>query len=47
MMSIKLSDIAILSIKGSDYQCIISGINKSEALKLFQNVDFTEKSETL
>ena len=47
MMSIKLSDIAILSIKGSDYQCIISGINKREALKLSQNVDFTEKSETL
>ena len=29
MMSVNLSDIAILSIKGSDYLCIISGISKS------------------
>ena len=46
-MSINLSDIAISNIKGSDYCCIISGISKSEAVKLLQNVDLTEKSGAL
>ena len=41
---IVMFDIAILNIKGSDYSCIISGIGKSEAIKLLQNIDFTEKS---
>ena len=40
-----LSNIAILNIK--DYCCIITGISKSEAIKLFQNIDLTEKSRTL
>ena len=40
MMSINLSDIAILNIKGSDYHCFISLISKNEA-------DLTEKSKTL
>ena len=40
MMSISLSDIAILNIKGSDYRCIISLISK----KLMQNADLTKKS---
>ena len=31
-MSINLSDIAILNIKGSDYLCIISLISKNEAM---------------
>ena len=39
MMSIYLSDIAILNIKGSDYYCIISLINKNEAVNLMQNVN--------
>ena len=43
MMSMKLSDIAILNIKGSDHCCTISRISKSEAIKLFQNIDLTEK----
>ena len=47
MMSITLSDIAILNIKGSDYRCIISLISKNEAIKLLQNADLTEKSRTL
>ena len=47
MMSIKLSDIAILNIKGSDYCCIISLISKNEAIKLLQNANLTEKSGTL
>ena len=44
-MSMNLSDIAILNIKGSDYCCIISGISKSEAIKLLQNIDLTGKSD--
>ena len=44
-MSMNLSDIAILNIKGSDYCCIISGISKSEAIKLIQNIDLTGKSD--
>ena len=39
MMSMNLSDIAILNVKGSNYRCIISGISKSEALNLKQNTD--------
>ena len=42
-----LGDIAVFNIKGSDYCCIISGISKSEARKLLQNIDLTEKSGTL
>ena len=47
MISMNLSDIAILNIKGSDYCCIISGISKSEATNLMQNTNLTEKSGTL
>ena len=47
MMSINLSDIAILNIKRSDYRCIISLISKSEAINLMQNADLTEKNATL
>ena len=47
MMSMNLSDIAILNIVGADYCCIISGISKSEAIKLIQNIDLTRKSGTL
>ena len=43
MASMKLSDIAILNIKGFDYCCIISRIGNSEAIKLLQNIDLTEK----
>ena len=47
MMSMNLSDIAILNIKGSDYCCIISLISKNEAINLMQNATLTEKSGTL
>ena len=47
MMSMNLSDIAILNIKGSYYRCIISLISKNEAINLMQNADLTEKSRTL
>ena len=46
MMSINLSDIAILNIK-ADYRCIIRLIGKNEAIKLLQNADLTDKSGTL
>ena len=46
MMSVNLSDIAILNIKGSDHRCIISLISKNEAMNLLQSADLTEKSET-
>ena len=46
MISINLSDIAILNIKGSDYHCIINLISKNDAKNLLQNADVTEKSET-
>ena len=46
LMSMNLSDIAILNIKGSDYCCIISLISKNEAISLPQNADLTEKSGT-
>ena len=34
MMSMNLSDIAILNIKGSDYSCFINLISKNEAINL-------------
>ena len=43
----EISGISIFNIKGSDYCCIISGISKSEALKLFENIDLIIKSGTL
>ena len=46
-MSINLSEIAILNIKGSDYRGIISLISKNEVKKLMHNADMTEKSVTL
>ena len=42
-----LSDIAIFSIKGADYHCIISGISKIEAINLIQIINMTKKSGTL
>ena len=46
-MSVNLSDIAILNIKGSDYCCVIGLISKNEAIKLLKNADLTKKSGTL
>ena len=47
MISMNLSDIPILNIKGSNYRCIISDISITEAINLIQNIDLTEKSGTL
>ena len=47
MMSINLSEIAILNIKCFDYHCIVSLISNNEAINLLQNADLTERSRTL
>ena len=47
MISMNLSNIAILNINGVDYRCIISRINKNEAMNLMHNTDLAEKSGTL
>ena len=47
MMTINLSNIAILNIKGSDYHCIISLISKNEAIHSLQNAVLTEKTGIL
>ena len=47
LISMNLSDIAILKIKNADYRRIITGTSKSEAIKLLQNIELTEKRRTL
>ena len=47
IMSMILSNIAILEIKNTDFCFIITGISKIEALNLMQNNDLTEKSGIL
>ena len=47
MMFMNLSNRAILIVKGAEYCCIISGISKSDAINLMQNVGLTEKRGTL
>ena len=44
MMSMKLSDIAILNINGAGYHDIITAISK-KVISLMQNVDLGEKLE--
>ena len=45
MMCINHSDIAILTIKGLDYYCVVSLISTNEAVDLLQNADLTKKVE--
>ena len=42
IMSINLSDVAILNFKCFDYHCIISLISKNETINLLQNLDLTK-----
>ena len=42
MMSMNVSAIAILNIKGSDYRCIISLISKNKAISLMPHADLTK-----
>ena len=43
----RLIDIAISNINNADYRCIITGVSKSKAVKLLQNIDLTEKKWTI
>ena len=45
MMSMNLSNIDVSNNKGAHYRCIISGISKSEALILTQNIDLIKKKK--
>ena len=45
IMSMNLSNIAILNINSADYHCIISRIIKTEAINFMQNIDLGEKRE--
>ena len=47
MMSMNLNDIAILSVHGIDYCCIINGIGKSGAMGLLKNYSLNQKRGTL
>ena len=47
MLSMNLSNNAILNIKCADYCCNICGISNSEAINLMENTDLTEASGTL
>ena len=47
MMSMNLSNIAIINFHHADYRCMISGIRKIEAINLIQNVNLSKKSGTL
>ena len=47
MMSVNLSDVAVLNIKGSDYCCIISLNSKTDATNLLENADLTEECGAL
>ena len=46
MISMNLSNTAILDIKGADYCSIISEISKKEARNLLKEADLIEKSRT-
>ena len=41
MRSMNLSNITILKIHGVDYNCIITGISKSETVNILQKTDLT------
>ena len=41
-MSFGINNIAILSICGADYCCMIIGIRKKEAINLLKNADLSE-----
>ena len=47
MLRMSMNDVAILNINGADYHCIISRINKSEAINLLKNVDLIDRSRIL
>ena len=46
MMSMNLSDVAILNIKFSEYRCIIKKKKKNVVITLMQNPDLMEERGT-
>ena len=44
VLSVNISDIAIITVKIVDYRCIIHSISKSEAINLSKNSDFKDRS---
>ena len=40
MLYLNFSDIAIITVKGIDYCCIIHSISKHEAIHLFDNLGY-------
>ena len=47
LMSMNLSDTAILKIHGFGHRCIISAISRSETINLMQNIGLPERSGTM
>ena len=47
MVTIKLDDIAILNIRGVDFNGIINEISKSDAINLLQNANLNEERGVL
>ena len=47
MMSMNLSNIAILKIHGADYHCIITANSKSEAKNSMQKADLKDKKQNV
>ena len=47
MMSMNLSDIAILNTSGADYHCTISETSKNDNIDLLQNIDLSEKKSNI
>ena len=47
MISMTLSNIAVLNIHSCDYRFIMNGISKSEVVNLLQKAELKEKSGTL
>ena len=47
MMSMNLSNVAILNLNSVDYHYIINAISKSKAVNLLQKANLNEKSGTL
>ena len=37
MLSLNVSDITLIAVKGVDYHCTIHGISKSEGIRLWEN----------
>ena len=47
MLSINISDIAIITVKNVTYHCIIHNISKSEAINLLKNSVFENRGYVL